>query len=145
MAKKIIKTEKDKIKKVADKALTTVGRRKSAIAQIKLIRGKGEIEINNKPLEKYFPYFEFQQIILSPLKAVNENDKLDIKAKIIGGGKHSQAEALRLAIARALVKLNADFRQPIKKLGFLTRDARVKERKKPGLKRARRAPQWQKR
>jgi small subunit ribosomal protein S9 len=146
MTKKVIKTEKVKTKKEEPKGTVfAVGRRKSAIAQVRLTRGNGEIKINNKTFKEFFPYFEFQQIILAPFKAVGESEKYDIQSKIIGGGKHGQAEAMRLAIARALLKIDFSFRQPLKSLGFLTRDARIKERKKPGLKRARRAPQWQKR
>lgn len=146
MTKKVIKTEKVKIKKEGPKGgVFAVGRRKSAIVHVRLTRGSGEIKINNKPLEELFPYFESQQIILAPFKAVGETGKYDIQAKITGGGKCGQAEAMRLAITRALLKIDPSFRQPLKNLGFLTRDARVKERKKPGLKRARRAPQWQKR
>lgn len=140
------KTEiKKEEKKNVNKIFAAIGRRKSAIAQIKLISGKGEIKINDKKLNEYFPYFELQNIVLAPLKTIGEINKVDILAKITGGGKRGQAEALRLAIARALIKLNQSYRSALKASKFLTRDARIKERKKPGLKRARRAPQWQKR
>ena len=124
---------------------SAVGRRKSAIARVKLEPGKGEVKINNREFEKYFSHFELRQIILAPLKAVSGIDKFNIWAKISGGGIHGQAEALRHAISRALLKVDSLNRTHLKKLGFLTRDARVKERKKPGLKRARRAPQFSKR
>jgi small subunit ribosomal protein S9 len=121
------------------------GKRKSAVAQVKLYpQGDNQILINNKPLEKYFPYFTWQEIVKSPLTLLNFKD-YKIVIKVNGGGVNAQAEAIRLGISRALVKMNHDFRPILKKVKFLTRIAKVKERKKPGLKRARRAPQWQKR
>lgn len=124
----------------------TKGSRKEARALIKLFpQGQGEILINEKKYEEYFPYFEFQQIVEAPLKLIKQKDRLNVSVKINGGGKRGQAEAIRHGIARALIELNSVFRKPLKKAGFLTRDSRAKERKKPGLKRARRAPQWKKR
>lgn len=148
--KEKIKSQKNEEKETNDfnknKYLYTVGRRKEAISQIKLFTsGKGEIKINNKNYQDYFPYFEFQQLILAPLKQVGQEDKVDISIKVKGGGKRGQAESIRLALARALINLNPNFRKSLKRLGYLSRDSRIKERKKPGLKRARRAPQWQKR
>ncbi len=123
-----------------------VGRRKSAIARVRLFDGgKGDFIVNNKTLEQYFPDFEYQYIILSPLKALGVAEKFNISVKVHGGGKKGQSEATRLGITRALLIHNPDFRSTFKPLGYLTRDSRVKERKKPGLKKARRAPQWQKR
>ncbi len=123
-----------------------VGRRKSAIAQIKLFdQGKGDIIINNKPLSEYLPDQELQQIIKAPLNLTDLDKKVNISVLVKGGGKRGQAEAIRHGIARALDELNQDLHKKLKIAGFLTRDSRVKERKKPGLKRARKAPQWQKR
>lgn len=127
------------------KFISKIGRRKEASARIKLTSGVGSIMVNGIDYKKYFPYFEFQQIIESPLTAVGQKGKCDVQARVLGGGKRGQAEAIRLAIARCLKQRNIMFRVPLKKAGFLTRDAREKERKKYGLKRARRAPQWQKR
>jgi small subunit ribosomal protein S9 len=124
----------------------TKGGRKEATALVKLFpQGQGEILINEKDYREYFPYFELQQIVEAPLKLIKQKDKFNLSIKVSGGGKRGQAEAIRHGIARALIKLNPLFRKPLKKAGFLKRDPRAKERKKPGLKRARRAPQWQKR
>ena len=122
-----------------------VGRRKSAAARVRVDKGTGVITVNGKKLGEYFPHFELQQIILAPLKALGKEKDLDFSVKVVGGGTKGQAVAVQLGIARTLVKWNEDFAKTLKSLGFLTRDARVKERKKPGLKRARRAPQWSKR
>jgi small subunit ribosomal protein S9 len=127
------------------KFVSSLGRRKEATALVKLSTGSGKIVINNKELKQYFPIFEHQQIIESPAVIVGQRDKCDFEIKIKGGGKRGQAEAARLAIARCLKRRNIMFRVPLKKAGFLTRDAREKERKKYGLKGARRAPQWAKR
>lgn len=103
------------------------------------------ITINGKDYKQYFPIFEYQEIVSAPLKSVGQSDKLDIEVRVRGGGKRGQSEAVRHGISRALVNLNPNFKKNLRRAGFLTRDARVKERKKYGLKRARRAPQWQKR
>ena len=122
------------------------GRRKTAVARVRLqAQGQKEILINDKPLEKYFPGQELQQIVNIALDKMNCLDKFRVLIKVKGGGLHAQAEAIRHGISRALVKFNAEFRKRLKKAGFLTRDSRMRERKKFGLKRARRAPQWQKR
>lgn len=121
-----------------------VGRRKTAIARVRLADNK-EIIINNKPLSQYFPYFEGQMTVLAPLKAVGKENKLGFTIKVVGGGKVSQAQAVRHGIARVLVRYDEDLKKILKANGYLTRDARSKERKKPGLKKARRAPQWKKR
>jgi small subunit ribosomal protein S9 len=122
-----------------------IGRRKRAVAQTKLWLGnKLQISVNGQDYEKYFPIYELRQALLAPLKAVGL-DEVKIEVKILGGGQRGQAEAVRLGIARALLLVNADHRLTLKKLGFLTRDPREKERKKFGLKKARRAPQWAKR
>ncbi len=125
--------------------IRTVGRRKSAIARLHLKSGKGEFVVNTKPVEVYFPYQLWREAVLSPLPLVGMQGNVDISVKVQGGGQNAQAEAIRLALARALVEMNAEWRPTLRKMGWLTRDAREKERKKPGLKRARRAPQWQKR
>lgn len=126
--------------------LCAVGRRKCGIAQVKINKnGKGVIIVNGKDYKQYFPFFEFQEIVTAPLRSVGQSDKLDVEVKVNGGGKRGQAEAVRLGISRALINLNPNFKKNLRRAGFLTRDPRVKERKKYGLKRARRAPQWQKR
>ncbi|HSR88920.1 MAG TPA: 30S ribosomal protein S9 [Candidatus Udaeobacter sp.] len=125
--------------------MRSVGRRKRASARVRLTPGTGVITINAKPLAEYFPYFEWQNIIKAPLVAAGKEKTFDVSAKIIGGGKKGQAVAVQLGVARALVVWNEDLKKTLKTQGYLTRDARIKERKKPGLKRARRAPQWSKR
>lgn len=122
-----------------------VGRRKAASARVRVTKGSGVITINGKPMTVYFPYFEQQSIILAPLKALGKEKDLDFSVKVVGGGTKGQAVAVQLGIARVLVVWNEDFGKTLKSLGLLTRDARIKERKKPGLKKARRAPQWSKR
>jgi small subunit ribosomal protein S9 len=122
-----------------------VGRRKTAVAQILVSVGNGTITLNQLPFENYFQTADLQQIAKQPLVALGLEKEINVKGKIHGGGIHSQAEALRHAIARCLIIFNPESRRTLKKLGFLTRDPRVKERKKPGLKRARRAPQFSKR
>lgn len=124
-----------------------VGRRKRSIATVRLYpKGKGIITIVNtdKTLEEHIPVDIMQEAVRLPLKAVGHVDA-DVTVKVVGGGIHGQAEAIRLGIARALLKLNPDYRATLKPLGVLTRDPREKERKKYGLKKARRAPQFSKR
>jgi len=122
-----------------------VGRRKTAAARVKIDKGSGKITVNGVDYIKYFPHFEMRDVVIAPLKALAKEKDLDISVKVAGGGKRAQATAVQHGISRALVLWNDDFRKSLKTYGFLTRDARVKERKKPGLKRARRAPQWSKR
>ncbi len=122
-----------------------VGRRKSAVARVKLMPGKGDFKVNDLELNKYFPTLDLQATALAPLNATNQASSLDAIIKVQGGGKHGQADSVRHGLARALVMMDLEFKPTVKKLGYLTRDARVKERKKYGLKGARRAPQWQKR
>lgn len=122
-----------------------LGRRKSASARVRIDRGTGKIIVNGKPLNEYFRHFIDQESIIAALKAVGKEKDLDISAKVQGGGIKGQAVAVRHGIARALVIWNEDLKKALKTIGFLTRDPRVKERKKPGLKKARRAPQWSKR
>jgi len=158
--KKIEKKEKLKKEKpvVKEKIITpgppkgmeryfeAVGRRKTAIARVRLFtKGEKLFLVNKKPLEKYFPVFELQETAKAALEKMKCLDKFRITSMVKGGGLSSQAEAIRHGIARALVLFNPDFRKRLKRAGFLKRDPRMKERKKFGLKRARRAPQWQKR
>jgi small subunit ribosomal protein S9 len=126
--------------------IPAVGRRKTAIARVRLIKnGKGAITINGREMKDYFNTYELRNIVTSALETAGQLDAVDVSAKVVGGGIRGQAEAVRHGISRALIVLNPTFRKSLKKLGFLTRDARKKERKKPGLKKARRAPQWSKR
>ncbi len=126
--------------------IPAVGRRKSSIARVRLIKnGKGLITVNGKVLADYFGTYDLRTQVEAPLKAIGQADAVDISAKVEGGGVRGQAEAIRHGIARALIQLNPTFRKTLKKLGYLSRDPRKKERKKPGLKSARRAPQWSKR
>ena len=147
--KKVIKKEAKKITKAKPKSakyLETVGRRKTAVARVRLFtQGKKSILVNKKPYQDYFSTLELQQIITASLEIMKSIDKFRILVKVRGGGIHAQAEAVRHGIARALVEFNPDFRRRLRKAGFLTRDPRMRERKKFGLKRARRAPQWAKR
>ena len=123
-----------------------LGRRKTSISQVRIYEnGKGNVFINNLELEKYLPTKILRDKVLLPLKQTAKEGIVDIHVKAIGGGKNGQAEATRLAISIALVKIDKEFRPVLKKLGLLTRDSRMVERKKPGLKKARRAPQWAKR
>jgi small subunit ribosomal protein S9 len=125
--------------------LFAVGRRKESIARVRLYQKKqGLMEINEKAMEVYFPTANLQKIVKMPLELVSL-DPGQITVKVSGGGKHGQAESVRLGIARVLEKFNPELRSQLKKAGFLKRDPRVKERKKYGLKKARRAPQWAKR
>lgn len=122
------------------------GRRKTAVARVRLFtQGENIILINDKPIDIYFPNLEFRETIKAPLAQTKSLDKFRITSVVKGGGLSAQAEALRHGIARALVLFNSDFRKKLKKAGFLKRDPRMRERKKFGLKRARRAPQWAKR
>jgi small subunit ribosomal protein S9 len=123
-----------------------VGRRKESTARVRLMSGSGKFVVNGRPAEEYFPRLGDLEAILAPLQAANENRELiDISVVVKGGGVTGQTNAVQLGVARALVKLNPDLRSAMRKGGFLTRDARVKERKKPGLKRARKAPTYTKR
>jgi small subunit ribosomal protein S9 len=126
-------------------AKPVVGRRKEAIVRVRLVPGTGNFALNGRSLEAYFPNKVHQQIVKEPLVTVDKVELYDIFANLRGGGVSGQAGALRLAIARALISLESDDRPALKKAGFLTRDARETERKKYGLKKARKAPQYSKR
>jgi len=144
--KKIVKKEKKKEKRTIEKYFEAVGRRKTAQARVRLFtQGKGEIKVNGKPYKHYFSTLELQKIVESPLEDIKCLGKFEISSRVKGGGIHAQAEAVRHGISRALCLLNPYFKKKLQKAGFLTRDPRMRERKKFGLKRARRAPQWSKR
>ncbi|MCL6450394.1 MAG: 30S ribosomal protein S9 [Acetobacteraceae bacterium] len=121
------------------------GRRKNAIARVRLVPGDGRAEINGRPLEEYFPSRAMQASVLQPLKATGTQGKYDLVARVHGGGVSGQAGAVRHGIARALVRSDSGLRPALRKGGFLTRDPRMKERRKYGLKKARKAPQFSKR
>lgn len=125
--------------------IQTVGRRKEAVVRVRIAPGTGAIICNSRPLEGYFPSKVHQQLIKDPLVLTERVESVDVHANLRGGGITGQAGALRLAIARALCELDLEHRPALKKAGFLTRDARVIERKKYGLKKARKAPQYSKR
>lgn len=125
--------------------INTIGRRKTSVARIYMQPGKGDITINNKSMEDYFPVDIMQIIVKQPLLTVDADGKYDIKINVDGGGVKGQAEAVRLAIARALCEVDGEFRGPLKKEGFLTRDSRMVERKKYGRRKARRRFQFSKR
>ncbi len=129
---------------VTGSALGT-GRRKEAIARVRIAPGSGQWRINDRPLEEFFPNKVHQQLISEPFVSLGAENQFDVIARITGGGVTGQAGALRLGIARALTLVDPENRPALKRAGFLTRDARVKERKKYGLKKARKAPQYSKR
>lgn len=126
-------------------ATRATGRRKESIARVRLIEGTGRFELNGRPLEEYFTSRAQRMIVTAPLRTVEKEKELDVIASLEGGGTSGQAGALQHGIARALVDLDASLRGILKKEGFLRRDAREKERKKYGLKKARKAPQYSKR
>lgn len=121
------------------------GRRKESVAQVRFFNGTGAMTLNGRPLENYFPTVARRMRVLEPFRVANAEGRYDIVAKLHGGGVNGQADALRLGIARGLIALDPDLRTDLKRAGFLTRDARVVERKKYGLRKARRAPQFTKR
>jgi small subunit ribosomal protein S9 len=128
-----------------ERPIQTVGRRKEAIVRVRLLPGTGNFVLNGRPLENYFPSKVAQQLVREPLVMTERAESVDVLANLRGGGITGQAGALRLAIARALCDLDIDLRPALKKAGFLTRDPRVTESKKYGLKKARKAPQYSKR
>jgi len=125
--------------------INAVGRRKAAIARVYISEGNGEITVNKRKLEEYFPSPILQFIVKQPLNTLEAAEKYNIKVNLIGGGYKGQAEALRLAIARALVKINPEDKSALRKQGFMTRDPRAVERKKPGQPKARKRFQFSKR
>lgn len=123
-----------------------IGRRKEATARVRVMKGTGQFVVNTKTANEYFPRTGDMTRVLSTFEAVGESDgQYDVSVMVNGGGVTGQVDAVVLGLARALVKMNPDLRPPLREGGFLTRDARVKERKKPGLKRARKAPTYTKR
>lgn len=139
-------TPKSSAAKSAGNYFYANGKRKTSVAMVRLhINGKGTITVNGRTLENFFPVLTDQDKICSPLKMTKSFGTFDVSVQVHGGGVHSQAEAIRHGISKALLAHKSDLRTTLKHAGFLTRDSRVKERKKYGLKRARRSPQWAKR
>jgi small subunit ribosomal protein S9 len=124
---------------------TATGRRKRSIAQVRMVGGTGKITVNGQDVNDYMPYATLVMDLKQPLEITGTAEKFDINATVVGGGFTGQSGALRLGITRALMEVSADFRAPLKAAGMVTRDPRAKERKKYGLKGARRAPQFSKR
>lgn len=121
------------------------GRRKNSVARVRLVPGTGKITVNDRPIEEYIPFANLRQVVIQPFGVTETNGNYDVIANVNGGGFSGQAGAIRHGIARALLDVDPDFRAPLKKAGLLTRDPRMKERKKPGLKKARKASQFSKR
>lgn len=161
MAETATKTKKVAPKKTASKEVAEVsfdtpsgkseryyeglGRRKTSVARVRLFTKKQGIMVNEKSLAEYFPFAALQKKVVAPLEKMKITDKLGAVIRVHGGGITGQAEASRLGVARALVAFNAEFKKRLRRIGYLTRDSRMVERKKYGLKKARRAPQWNKR
>ena len=147
------KSTKKEVKEVKEKATEVryfyaVGKRKTAIAQVRIYpsaAGEKGIVVNEKEFEKYFPIARLREVIKSPLALAGQGILFDVTVKVKGGGVNAQAEAIRLGISRALVVFNEELRKSMRDRGFLTRDSRIVERKKAGLKKARKSPQWAKR
>jgi small subunit ribosomal protein S9 len=131
---------------MANEYFEGIGRRKESTARVRLSMGTGLFVVNGKQVEEYFPRVGDMDLIFSPLQAINENrSNLDISVTVAGGGVTGQRDSVQMGLARALLLRNPDLKSILRKGGFLTRDARIKERKKPGLKRARKAPTYTKR
>jgi len=141
------KTKKEvSVPKKAERYTEAVGRRKTSIARVRISHGKGAFVVNDKDLKHYFQLPILESCATSPFSKLKiEDNKFDVSAKVSGGGIHAQAEAVRLGLSRVLAIVNPDFQKRLHYFGFLTRDSRMVERKKYGLRKARRAPQWQKR
>ncbi len=122
-----------------------VGRRKSAVARVRLFSGAGGVTVNEKPAAEYFPLVSLLNQVMSPLKSTQNEERFTVTAQVKGGGPVGQSDAVSLGLARALLAADENFKSPLRKAGLLTRDPREKERKKPGLKRARKAKQYTKR
>ncbi len=141
---RVVKTDAEP--EVKDDAIwRKVGRRKSAVARVRLTPGKGSIIVNEKEYTTYFKPKDIQEAVAAPLTLLSMRTQFDVSARVVGGGFRGQAEAVRHGITRALVEMDPELKKTLRGAGYVTRDPRVKERKKPGLKRARRAPQWAKR
>ncbi len=147
MTQATLEKKSAKSSKSQDFYIEGVGRRKTAVARVRIYPNSKEksLLINEKELQDYFPLLEQRQKVLAPLEKLSLEGKFKVSVKVKGGGLQAQAEAIRLGLSRALVKYKEEFKPILRQLGFLTRDPRMVERKKPGLKKARRAPQWQKR
>lgn len=130
---------------MAKPLVQATGRRKASVARVRLVDGSGQVTLNGRPLEDYFPTMATRLRVMEPLQITQTQGRYDVFATLEGGGQTGQADALRLGIARALIVLDEELRPVLKKAGLLTRDARVVERKKYGLRKARRAPQYTKR
>jgi small subunit ribosomal protein S9 len=130
---------------MAKPLVQATGRRKTSVARVRLRDGSGQVTLNGKPLEAYFPTMASRIRVMEPLQLTQTQGRYDVEAKLEGGGTTGQVDALRLGIARALIVLDEELRPMLKKAGLLTRDARIVERKKYGLRKARRAPQYTKR
>ncbi len=130
---------------MAEARYTALGRRKRSVAKVTLVKGKGNITVNGKDIKDYMPYETLVMDLVQPLELTETKDKYDVIITVKGGGFSGQTGAIRLGLARALMLANADSRPTLKTNGMITRDARIKERKKYGLKKARRAPQFSKR
>jgi small subunit ribosomal protein S9 len=144
-ATKVIEKEKKTSVLKQERYFEAVGRRKRAVARVRLFTKKKNIEINGRDIEAYFPILRLRKNVIAPLEKMKVSDKLGAAVKVKGGGISAQVGAISLGIARALTKFNPDFKKRLRRLGYLTRDSRKVERKKYGLKKARRAPQWKKR
>ncbi len=140
--KKVKKEVKEEVKK---KYIEAVGKRKESVARVRLIKDKPGFIISGRTMEEYFPLQDYHKKILDPFKTTNLENSFFVSIKVKGGGITGQAEAIRLGISRCLIKIDEKLKPALRKAGFLTRDARIVERKKYGLKKARKAPQWSKR
>lgn len=146
-AEKVTPQEK-KIAEFSGEYFYAVGKRKTAVAQVRIYptkKSEAKVLINGKDLANYLPLKRLQDVVVSPFVACGQAGKFDVSVKVNGGGMNAQADAARLGVARALIIFNPDFRKSLKVVGFLTRDARKVERKKPGKRKARKSPQWAKR
>lgn len=137
-------TTTHKTRLAGDRYIESIGRRKTSVARVRLSKGSGDITVEGKPAKQYFQLSRLADLVASPLTKLQLTE-FNVSAKVSGGGVNSQAEAVRLGIARALVTKDESLKSKLRAFGFLTRDSRAVERKKPGLKKARRAPQWSKR
>lgn len=149
IVKKPVKAEKpekvEEKKTLKGDSARAVGRRKRASARVRITKGTGKVVVNGIDYKKYFSHFAQQEKVVAPLKTLGKEKDLDVSAKVVGGGKIGQADSVSHGLARALVEWNEEFKKTLRLGGYLTRDTRKKERKKFGLKKARRAPQWSKR
>jgi small subunit ribosomal protein S9 len=139
------KEHKASVPKAGGKYVEAVGRRKTSIARVRVMKGSGKVIVNDKDAKQYFPLARLVADAIAPLTSLKIAGEWDVSAKVSGGGIHAQAGAVRLGVARALVKQDAELKKRLRVFGFMTRDSRAVERKKYGKKKARRSPQWAKR